>query len=381
MSDQNLRVSVIIPTYNYGTFIVDCVNSVFRQSEKHIEIIIVDDGSTDSTSDVVKSFSSRVTYIFQENKGLSAARNTGLKYASGDFVQFLDSDDLLGIDAIAAKANFLRQNPGVSVAVSPSHLFSSLSADGKPIINGCWRLHRRNLDIHLAYFNIGPPHAFLVRRTAVERVGYFDESLEACEDYDYWLRLAALGYVPHYCGEGTAVYYRRHATSMSRNLRRQYYHDALLHSVVLKMLLSGGKFRASQNHWLAFIAGVLTTLTRAELRREPVHDELVKLFIKALQDAGSSLPPVLDKLDSSGLYYLFLVRRCLRQLAELDDTRMCELSIASDYFRLRGGLALSAPQDAFRIIRRWWHDPVDARKFARALVGSLSGKLVFSDAS
>ena len=371
MSDQNLRVSVIIPTYNYGNFIADCVNSVFRQSEKHIEIIIVDDGSTDSTSDVVKSFSSRVTYVFQENKGLSAARNTGLKYASGDFVQFLDFDDLLGIDAIAAKANFLRQNPGVSVAVSPTHLFSSLSADGKPIINGCWPLHRRNLDIHLAYFNIAPPHAFLIRRTAVERVGYFDESLEGCEDYDYWLRLAALGYVPHYCGEGTAVYYRQHATNMSKNLRKQYYHDALLHPVVLKLLLSGGKIRASQNHWLAFIAGVLTTLTRAELRREPIHDELVKLFFKALQDAGASLPPVFAKLDSSGLYYLFLVRRCLRQLAELDDARMRELSIASDSIKLRGGLAPSAPQDAFRIIQGWWHDPVDARNFARALVGSL----------
>jgi GT2 family glycosyltransferase len=371
MTDRNLRVSVIIPTYNYGNFLVDCVNSVFRQTEKHMEIIIVDDGSTDNTPDVVKSFKKRVTYVFQKNKGLSGARNTGLKYASGDFVQFLDSDDLLGIDAIAAKANFLRQNPGVSVAVSPNRLFSSLSANGKPKINGCWALHRRNFDIHLAYFNIAPPNAFLIRRTAVERVGYFDESLEACEDYDYWLRLAALGYVPHYCGEGTAVYYRQHPTSMSKNFRKQYYHDALLHPVVLKLLFSDGKIQVSQNHWLAFMAGVLTTLTRAELRREPILDELVKLFFKALQDAGSSLPPVFDKLDSSGLYYLFLVRRCLRQLAELDDARMRELSIASDSFKLLGGLAPSAPQDAFRIIQGWWHDPVDARNLARALVGSL----------
>jgi hypothetical protein len=286
-------------------------------------------------------------------------------------VQFLDSDDLLGIDAIAAKANFLRQNPGVSVAVSPSHLFSSLSADGKPRISGRWHLHRRNLDIHLAHFNIAPPHAFLIRRTAVERVGYFDESLCAAEDYDFWLRAAALGYIPHYCGEGTAVYYRRHAMSLSTNHRRQYYHDALLHPVVLKLLFSGGKIQVSQNHWLAFIAGVLTTLTRAELRREPILEELVKLFFKALQDAGSSLPPEFDKLNSSGLYYLLLVRRRLRQLAELDDARMRELSIASDSFRLLGGLGSSAPQDAFRIIQGWWHDPVDARKFARALVGSL----------
>src|SRR5271167_3133227 len=87
VAEHNPRVSVIIPTYNYGSFLADCVNSVFGQSEKSLEIIIVDDGSTDNTSDVVKSFGSRVKYILQENKGLSAARNTGLKYASGDFVQ------------------------------------------------------------------------------------------------------------------------------------------------------------------------------------------------------------------------------------------------------------------------------------------------------
>src|ERR1700722_11358410 len=110
VTERNPGVSVIIPTYNYGSFLADCVKSVLRQSEKSIEIIIVDDGSTDSTPDVVKPFTGKVKYIFQENKGLSSARNTGLKHASGDLVQFLDSDDLLGIDAIAAKANFLRQN-------------------------------------------------------------------------------------------------------------------------------------------------------------------------------------------------------------------------------------------------------------------------------
>jgi glycosyltransferase involved in cell wall biosynthesis len=366
VAEQKSLVSVIIPTYNYGSFLAECVNSVFRQSEKNIEIIIVDDGSTDNTSDVVKAFKGRVKYIFQENKGLSAARNTGLKYASGDFVQLLDSDDLLGINAIAAKANFLRQNPDVSIAVSsPNHLFSSLSADGEPIITGDWHLYRSNLDIHLAYFNIAPIHAFLVRRTAVERVGYFDESLEACEDYDYWLRAAALGYVPHYCGEGMAVYYRRHPTSMSSNLRKQYHHDALLHHVVLKVLFSDRKIQISQNHWLAFFAGLLTTLMRAELGGEPILDDLIKLFFKALQDADSSLPPVFDQLNSSGLYYLLLIRQRLRQIAVLDDARMHELGRASDRFKLRGGFAPPAPQDVFRIVQGWWHDPADARRFAR----------------
>ncbi len=369
MAGHNLRVSVIIPTYNYGRFLVDCVNSVLRQSEKSIEIIIVDDGSTDNTSDIVKSLNGAVKYIFQENRGLSAARNTGLRSASGDLVQFLDSDDLLGTDAISTKAAFLRENSEVSVAVSsPNHLFSSLSVDGNPVVNGRWPLHRRDLDIHLGYFNIAPIHAFLVRRAAAERVGYFDESLKACEDYDYWLRAAGLGYLPHYCGEGAATYYRRHAISMSSNLGKQYYHDALLHPVVLRLLFSDSRIRSSQDHWLAFFAGLLTTMTRAQLRHEPILDDLVKLFFRALQDAGTSLPPVFDRLSSSGLYYLLLIQRGLRQIGEFDDARMSELHTAADKFKLRGGFTRSTPQDVIRIVQGWWRDPADARGFARAVL-------------
>lgn len=369
VAGQNPRVSVIIPTYNYGNFIVDCVNSVLRQSEKSTEIIVVDDGSTDDTADVLKPFRDRVKYIFQENRGLSAARNTGLRAATGEFVQLLDADDLLGTEAIAAKVSFLRQNPDVSVAVSPNYVFSALGSDGKPIASGRWPLYRRNLDIHLAYSNIAPPHAFLVRKTVAEQVGYFDETLKACEDYDYWLRAAALGYAPRYCGKGTAVYYRRHPASMSANLKKQYYHDALLHPVVFRLLFCDSKIQVSQSHWLAFFAGLLTTLTRAELRDEPIIADLVKLFFRALQDAGTAMPPASDRLDSSGLYYLVLVRRRLRQMAKLNDAGMREVSGASNRFKLRGELALSAPADVFRIVQGWWLDPVEASIFARTALG------------
>lgn len=364
MVGSNLRVSVVIPTYNYGNFLVDCVSSVFRQSEKNIEIIIVDDGSTDNTPEVVKSFNGRVKYVYQENGGLSAARNTGLKHASGDLVQLLDSDDLLGADAIAAKASFLRNNPEVSVAVSPNGLFSALDAAGKPIVNGRWPLYRSNLDVHLAHFNVAPVHAFLVRRDVIERVGNFDESLRACEDYDYWLRVAALGYVPHACGEGTVVYYRRHPTSMSSNLAKQYRHDALLHPVVLRVLLGSKNIRISQGHWLAFYAGLLTTLLRVELQGDPVLDNLVRLFFQAMQSA--SLPPAFDQLDLPGLYYFLVVRRRLRQMAGSEDSRIREVGAVSDRFKLQGGFNLALPQHAFGMAQEWWADPVLAKNLSRA---------------
>jgi glycosyltransferase involved in cell wall biosynthesis len=371
---RNSLVSVIIPTYNYGHFLVDCVNSVLEQTVKNIEIIVIDDGSSDNTSEIIKTFGNMITYIFQQNKGLSAARNTGLKHASGDFVQFLDSDDLLGINAIEAKVNFLDRNPGISVAVSPSLEFSSVAVDGRPETNGCWHLHRRNLDVHLAYLNIAPPHAFLMRRTVVEHVGYFNESLKACEDYDYWLRAAAFGYVPHYGGEGSIVYYRKHPASMSANRKKQYYYDCVLHRTVLELFLRNSKIPVSQNHWLAFIAGILTTLSRVELRHDPIRDELIALFFEGLQDASSYLPPAFEKLDSSGFFYWRVASQRLRQLAELndpklrsisDDSRLRSTSLASDRFKLYWRLAKSARNDLSRIIQGWRDDPLDGPNFAR----------------
>jgi hypothetical protein len=106
---------------------------------------------------------------------------------------------------------------------------------------------------------------------------------------------------------------------------------------------------------------------RTELRNEPIIDDVVKLFFKALQIAGSTLPPVFDKLDSSGLYYLLLIRQRLHQLALLDDGKTRGISVASDRFKLRRGFARSTPRDVLRIVQGWRQDPIEAREVLRIL--------------
>ena len=112
------RVSVIIPTFNYGRFIGRCIESVLDQNVPDLEIIVVDDGSTDNTRHVVEQFKNRLHYIFQENAGPSAARNTGIVNCTGEWLLFLDADDLLGpgCDFLSSSVP-ARESSDVSISV------------------------------------------------------------------------------------------------------------------------------------------------------------------------------------------------------------------------------------------------------------------------
>lgn len=119
--EQNHVVSIIIPTYNYGTYLPTAIQSCLNQTYPSIEIIVVDDGSTDDTKDVVKEFNDRVIYIYQENSGVSAARNKGLELATGDYLAFLDSDDYLTNDSIEIKVDILKKYPDIGIAFSSTY--------------------------------------------------------------------------------------------------------------------------------------------------------------------------------------------------------------------------------------------------------------------
>lgn len=359
MNSKKERVSVIIPTFNYARFLKDCIESVLRQSCQPVEVIVIDDGSQDNTSEVVNQFGKKVKYIYQENKGLSAARNTGLRLCSGDYIQFLDSDDLLGDSVIEQKVRFLKANPHISIAVCRNYLYFSYKSDGGPKVGGQWFLHRANLDVHLMFANIAPPHAFFINRAVVEDVGFFDEELKACEDYDYWLRAALRGYVPNYCRNGV-VYYRRHAESMSAKLFNQYYHDALLNFRVFSNFFETGLANISSAHWLAFWAGLLTTCGRLELRQHFMHDDLCSLALKSFELGRPVLENNPAKFGGPTLSYWAIIQRRLAELRKSDDPRMLELLNNVDFLEFSsvfGGLPKS--KDLLRIIPDWQRDPID----------------------
>ncbi len=119
--EQSQVVSIIIPTYNYAIYLSTAIQSCLNQTYKPIEIIIVDDGSTDDTKEVVKKFDDRIIYFYQKNGGVSAARNKGLELAKGNYLAFLDSDDYLTSDSIELKMEILKKYPDIGIVFSSTY--------------------------------------------------------------------------------------------------------------------------------------------------------------------------------------------------------------------------------------------------------------------
>ncbi len=183
----NLLISVIIPTFNRAWCLMEAIDSVFTQTYKNYELIVVDDGSTDNTNELLRH-SEDITVIHQANQGVSAARNRGIAACSGLLVAFLDSDDLWRPDKLAAQVSFFNQNPEAMICQTQEIWIRN----GK-------RIHPKNrhrkVSGHFFERSLGlclvSPSAVMLKRRLFAEVGYFDEQLPACEDYDLWLRVGA----------------------------------------------------------------------------------------------------------------------------------------------------------------------------------------------
>jgi glycosyltransferase involved in cell wall biosynthesis len=182
-------------------FLRDAVRSVQEQTFPDWECLVVDDGSTDNTKQIVDAISAndpRVRYFYQENKGLSAARNTGIKESAGDFLQFLDSDDLIEQSKLELQLQYLMSHPDVDIVYGEARYFATersyerlYSTNGK---NRPWMsmVSGKGSEIlrHLIPKNLMVVSSPLIRRKVIETCGLFDESLKAHEDWDYWIRCA-----------------------------------------------------------------------------------------------------------------------------------------------------------------------------------------------
>ena len=225
-------ISIVIPCYNYGWLLSETLNSVISQTYSAWECIIVDDGSTDSTRLITNGYVSRddrFHYVYQSNGGMSAARNNGLRLAKGQYVQFLDADDLLTPRKLELQVAQLDQNPTIDILYGDMRYFRH----GSPSILGRdfemsdteWMvpLHGSGLPIieQLVANNKLPINAALTSVKIIQKAGGFDESLRSMEDWDFWLRCALAGATFRYDANPEAwVLVRLHPSSTSNNLRR-----------------------------------------------------------------------------------------------------------------------------------------------------------------
>jgi glycosyltransferase involved in cell wall biosynthesis len=185
----NPKVSVIIPVYNGARFLGRAIESVVSQTYPNWELIVVDDGSTDETLRVLSAFGSRLQVIRQENLGQSVARNTGMQSARGEYIAFLDSDDMWDSEFLETMVSVASQHPQASVYYCSARLMDAEGRDLPQLTSAC--LAPTNLIYKtLLRANFLIVGAVLIRRSAILAVGLFDPSLRAVEDWDLWLRLA-----------------------------------------------------------------------------------------------------------------------------------------------------------------------------------------------
>jgi glycosyltransferase involved in cell wall biosynthesis len=208
-ADRDRLVSVVIPCFNQGRFLEDAIRSVERQRYSPIEIIVVNDGSTDSTSQVAGNHD--VALITQPNRGISAARNAGLNRASGEYVVFLDADDELLPDAVSSGVAFLVSRPEFSCVVrrcQPTDVRQPSVTEPLPVLNEAdlyreWLLHNF----------VWTPGAAMFRRKAIGAIGGFQTRFNAASDYGVYLALARSHSVA--LDPRDAVRYRQHGANMS----------------------------------------------------------------------------------------------------------------------------------------------------------------------
>ena len=210
-----VTASVIIPTYNRADMVGSAVQSVLAQTLSDWELIVVDDGSQDNTRDVIAQFKdSRIRYIYQDNQKLPGARNTGIRASTGEYVAFLDSDDLFLPEKIQLQVKALDHNPEVGLIASG---WTEVDAQRNPLRTRRPWLLNQGLAIQDWLYNCPfAPSAVLVRRDWLMWVGLFDAQQYYVEDWDLWLRLSYAGC--RMAWEPTVVYLQTiHESNMVRN--------------------------------------------------------------------------------------------------------------------------------------------------------------------
>jgi len=212
-----MRVSVVITAYNSEAFVAEAISSVLEQTHPVDEIVVVDDGSTDHTRDIVESFSQRgVRYTYQENRGPGAARNCGIRETSGELLAFLDADDVWLKDKVESQCDFLAAHPEVAL-VSGFAWWWNVKEDRRFIsgeVPKSMTSLRRDI---LVYNKIGNPSRVMLRRSVLADVGVFNEDIRWGQDWDLWIRI-----VTHYNATilpKPVIVYRWHEKNLSHTRR------------------------------------------------------------------------------------------------------------------------------------------------------------------
>lgn len=247
-------ISVIIPTFNTVDFLQRAIESVLHQTYSNFEILVIDDGSTDNTRLVLQECKI-IKYFYQENKGLSSARNKGIQKSKGEYLVFLDADDWLEEDALQQNFSVIKNKPGIAFVSGNYYLLRAKSNEVETIMTTVIDNHY----IRLLQSNyIGMHAAVMFQRWVFQQIRY-DETLKACEDYDLYLTITRKYPVIHH-QKFIATYYF-HSSGISHN------HQLMMDSINI-VIKKQRRFLRSFEEKSAYLEGLLQWKHYSKLMKE-----------------------------------------------------------------------------------------------------------------
>lgn len=224
---NKIIVSVIIPTYNRATFTCDAIESILMQTFTEYEIIVVDDGSTDHTLEMLKNYKDKIRYILQKNFGPSVARNAGIRAAKGNYIAFLDSDDLWMPEKLEKQFRVLQNNPDISFCYTQA-LISKQGEYIEKIGYGC---EQKFEDLLISWSKIFTS-SVVIKDICFKKVGLFNEQLSHSEDFEMWLRI--LNYYKGVFVDQPLIIKRQHHSNISKDKVAHLRNRMLIYQNLLK---------------------------------------------------------------------------------------------------------------------------------------------------
>ncbi len=288
------KVSIIIPTYNSEKTIEETITSVQQQTFTDYEIIVIDDGSQDNTITVVNNIvEPRLQLFVYENGGVATARNRGISHATGEFIAFLDADDLWSTDKLASQVEALYQNPEAKVVYSWTKY---IDEQGKALFSGTRYSYRGNIYQQLLQTNfLTNASNILIHRDVLDLVTGFNPELAYTADWDFYLRLAKnfdFAVVPKF-----QIYYRQSANSMSTKIEQLKQESILFLDRVYQTATDELKLQKNRSYSILY-------LYCADLYRKKISADHRKSLVSAKQNLKMSIllaPQMLLKIDTQRL--------------------------------------------------------------------------------
>jgi cellulose synthase/poly-beta-1,6-N-acetylglucosamine synthase-like glycosyltransferase len=291
--DAEPLVSVVIPCYNGEAYLQEAIESALAQSHRNVEVVVVDDGSTDRSGEIARSLP--VRYIYHANRGLCASRNEGVRASKGSFILFLDADDRLKPDAIENGLSVLTEQPECAMSVG-DHMF--ICQDRLHVAHSrkeC--LSEFHYEALLKSNFIEMISSVIFRRSVLDEMGGFNTGLKVAEDYDLYLRIARK--YPICCHTAVMAEYRIHGHNVSRN-------SQLMLTTTLQVLRSQAPYaRQNARRLLAFVGGLQNW--RKQYGRQLAHEMARSLSLAHVPELGRKLLLLLNNYPY-GLAMLLLLR-------------------------------------------------------------------------